>query len=144
MSKPLKWIIPGIKRILALRADTLPPDCLNMAEAGIPVLLSRAAENVVFEGVPKCEITEKHSKNGTEYESKITFICQEEILTQGPLAWVIIDNNNNSTLFGSPRRFIPQVTMSKTSGEFSTRAGISYEITCITPPAECLLAVNFE
>lgn len=144
MSKPLKWNIPGIKRILAVNVHELPVDVRQRNEVGLPIFISCDAEDVPFVGVPVCEIAETHRKYGVDYECKLNFVAQCPVLRVKPTAWIVIDNAGSATLLGENSKIIPLLKIGRSTGEFSSRRGVSHEVTCITPPAECICVCDID
>lgn len=140
MLHPLKFQIPGIKQILAIRPIDIPADVLHRAEVGLPTTIFGKALEVPFVGVPTCEVVEKRNKSGASFETKLKFISQEDIPELHPICWVVTDNDGRSTLLGCQSGPYPRETRTDSTGEFSSRKGVSHEIICITRPAECVVA----
>ncbi|MDE5651869.1 MAG: hypothetical protein K2I48_00195 [Muribaculaceae bacterium] len=141
MSKPLKWSIPGIRAIYAIDPDIIPIGIELRAESDRPQLIAgddTTVTEIEFSDTPTCEITETHTKNGVTYESVLKFIAPAADFHPRS-AWIVIDNHGRQTLFGVNGNPVPRVTTKTTTGTFATRAGVSVEIKCITPPAEVLL-----
>lgn len=138
MSRPLKYKIPGIRRILLVDSCDLPPGVLYRTETDQPVIVAADALEVSFMGVPICEVEESHEKSGISYKSTITFDGQDVEMPPNGGAWIIYDQEGQATLFGQNESPTPKTEISKTTGDYSSRRGATYKITCITAPAPCI------
>lgn len=142
MARTIKWAIPGIREILLVRASDLPGGLIARQAAGLPVIVALPAKSVGFFGTPVCQIVEKRLKSGVQYKTTLTFDSSDLISYAEQLAWLVVDNDGNAKLLGRHEDPAPRIEVDSTSGQFSGRKGITYTVTCITPPIDVVYAIS--
>lgn len=140
MSRALKWSIPGIKRIFTIKASQIPPGALRRYRAGLPVMVPGSGVDIDILDVPTCDVSESHRLSGVTYSATLRFISPTRVSDPEPKVWIVVDNADRAIMLGMKEAPYPRMEVDSTSGEFSSRKAISYEVKCSTEPIDVVFS----
>lgn len=134
-------ILPGIKTIYWVACENLPARIDLSALSGINVALLTELHEITFFGEPECKCVTEKSKNGWSQKATLKFFSCDTLPFYYNIAFVVVDIQGEAYIIGAKERPYPVLTMGKTAGRRSERAGTEYEIThnAVRTMVKCLL-----
>lgn len=136
------WKIPGIRSIHFVDAATLPCDCDALARVGMPLVLAVDDPGQQLFDEPECTVTETHTRAGVKYDARLTFVTDSmpRVITDAGV--VVVTHDGDAFLLGRREAPYPRISVSRSTGHRRDRRALSVEVTCITRPAECSVAMH--
>ncbi len=128
--------LPGVKRLYWLLCDNLTPKLMRKSIAGLPVMALAGRNEIPFSGNPTVETSTELVNNSYMETVTLEFDSSENIDTSRPIAFFILDVNEQGWLIGTRELPYPQVQKGKALGSPSGSTTASrYTVTLTAPKA---------
>lgn len=112
----MKKFLPGIKKIWFLNSNDLPEDVLAKSMSGMPVVVKKNLNGVLFCGQPTCEYETKYEEAAFREEVTLEFNSTANLPLSG-VAFVVEDVNDERFLIGTKERPWPVVERTRNFGQ---------------------------
>jgi len=108
--------LPGIRSLAYMPASRLSNNIVMQSLAGVHVSVYAMTTPIVFTGECTCIVEYTNENKGQAEVATLTFLTQQELPQDTPLAFIVTDVMGNSYVLGAKEEPFPVITSSKGFG----------------------------